>query len=70
MLSKAEDDTFVGSTVGTDCSSRLRGSSYATSEVVIEPDRLMSWDRGYDDQDQQVWGATEGGYVFVKTKTQ
>ncbi len=65
-LRKAENETFVGSTAGEGCSSSLRGASYATSEVVIEADRLMSWDRGFDSEDQQVWGATKGGYVFTK----
>ena len=66
-LRKAENKTFVGSTTGKGCSSTLRGANYATSEVVIEPNRLMSWDRGYDAEDRQVWGATKAGYVFVKT---
>lgn len=55
---------FVGSTNGRDCQSTLRGSTYATSEVLLRMDRLVTWDRGFDDSGEQVWGAVKGGYVF------
>ena len=57
---------FVGSTGATSCPSSLRGASYATSEVVITEDQLLSWDRGWDVNGKQVWGAETGGYIFVK----
>lgn len=57
-------EAFEGGTdIGT-CASDLNGSTYATSEVVITENRIDSWDRGYDENDNQVWGATAGGYVF------
>ena len=65
-LSAEPDGTFVGGTVGTGCASDLRGATYATSEVRITPERLVSWDRGWDHAGEQVWGAVTGGYVFVK----
>ena len=58
---------FVGSTGATSCPSSLRGASYATSEVVITEDQLLSWDRGWDANGKQVWGAETGGYIFFKT---
>ena len=57
---------FRGNTRERDCPSDLRGASYATSEVVIERDRLTSWDRGFDDAGVQVWGAVKGPYIFEK----
>ncbi len=57
---------FFGSTHGTACSSELRGASYATSEVKIYRDRIISWDRGFSSDNVQVWGATKGGYVFIR----
>jgi hypothetical protein len=57
-------DRFVGSTVGDRCKSTFRGAAYATSEVEVRAKSLVSWDRGYDADGKQVWGATEGGYVF------
>lgn len=63
-----KDGAFVGGTQGKACESSLRGASYATSEISVHADRLVSWDRGYDANDQHVWGAEKGGYVFVKKK--
>lgn len=59
-----EQRVFVGSTNGSDCQSDLRGASYATSEVLLRKDRLVTWDRGYDESGEQVWGAVKGGYIF------
>ncbi|MEC7986980.1 MAG: chromophore lyase CpcT/CpeT [Myxococcota bacterium] len=55
---------FDGSTDGTSCESSLNGSVYATSEVQTAPERIESWDRGWDAQDNQVWGAVDGAYIF------
>ncbi len=63
-LSRMSSTSFAGATQGSSCESSLRGASYATSEVTIEPDRLSSWDRGFDVAGDQIWGATEGPYVF------
>lgn len=60
---------FEGATEGHGCASALRGASYATSEVVIEPRTLTSWDRGWKADGTQAWGATAGGYEFVKRST-
>lgn len=59
---------YVGSTEDKQCQSSLRGASYATSEVVIGPDFVESWDRGWDGDDEQVWGAVKGAYVFDKVR--
>jgi CpeT protein len=48
------------------CPSNLRGATYATSEVVVQHDKMISWDRGFDSRDKQVWGAEKGGYIFMK----
>jgi hypothetical protein len=55
---------YIGSTHASDCPSDLRGASYATSEVELSEHLLSSWDRGYDEQDTQVWGAVSGPYRF------
>ncbi|MDX1700960.1 MAG: chromophore lyase CpcT/CpeT [Melioribacteraceae bacterium] len=63
-----EGDAFIGSTIDKSCPSELRGASYATSEVRIEENLLKSWDRGFNENDLQVWGAELGPYIFKKTK--
>lgn len=58
--------TFTGGTQGNGCESTLRGAAYATSEVTMTNDLLVSWDRGYDAAGKQMWGAEKGGYRFDK----
>ena len=59
---------FIGSTKENECKNAWGKATYATSEVNIGPDGMVSWDRGYDDSHTQVWGAEKGGYEFVKKK--
>lgn len=59
---------YVGSTDGRACPNTRSGAAYATSEVTLRSDRLVSWDRGYDDAGRQVWGATKGGYIFLRRR--
>ncbi|MGB5289040.1 MAG: chromophore lyase CpcT/CpeT [Ignavibacteriaceae bacterium] len=66
VLYMADNGYFEGSTADKNCSSDLRGASYTTSEVIIDKVKLVSWDRGFDDKGEQVWGAIKGGYVFKK----
>jgi len=59
---------FRGATHERDCESSLRGPSYAPTEVQPDPGGTTSWDRGYDAQGKQVWGATAGGYRFLRLR--
>lgn len=66
VLLKKTDGYYSGGTIGKGCVSKLADASYATSIADIYPDRLVSWDRGFNDKGEQVWGAEKGGYVFTK----
>jgi len=57
---------YRGSTRKKSCKSSLRGATYATSRVSIGASFVQSWDRGFNDNDEQVWGATKGGYLFFR----
>ncbi len=57
---------WTGSTHAQDCVSTLRGASWASSEVVLLPGLLETWDRGFDAAGTQVWGAVKGPYRFVR----
>lgn len=63
---KSGDTAFVGSTLGKGCPSNLGGATYATSEVEITARGMTTWDRGFDAENKQVWGATSVGYIFKK----
>lgn len=66
LLVKQSDGSFLGATDAKKCLSDHQGATYATSDVKVTTTRLTSWDRGYDAQDQQVWGAITGPYLFDK----
>jgi hypothetical protein len=42
----------------------MRNAKYTTSEMKIDNDCLTSRDRGFNEKDEQVLGATKGGYIF------
>ncbi|MEB3330545.1 MAG: chromophore lyase CpcT/CpeT [Candidatus Sericytochromatia bacterium] len=66
ILREALPGVWAGSTVDRECPSELYGATYATSIVKVSSGILESWDRGYDANGEQVWGADKGGYVFIK----
>lgn len=66
FLKEVSPGEFSGGTAGKDCSSDLRGASYATSEVTLSLEGLRSWDRGFNKEDKQVWGAEKGPYIFLR----
>lgn len=63
-LTRRGEQHFEGATGERTCSSDLRGASWASSEVKVTAEGVDSWDRGYNDAGEQVWGATKGGYRF------
>jgi hypothetical protein len=66
VLKRIESNFYQGETGDKTCASSLYGASYATSEVEIMEDKIISWDRGFDDKDEYIWGAEKGGYIFNK----
>lgn len=66
MLEKSTEG-YAGSTKKGACLNQWGEALYATSEVSITPKQMVSWDRGWNGTDEQVWGAENGGYIFVKT---
>lgn len=55
---------FIGGTEGQGCASTREGARYTTSQIELAEGVLVSWDRGFDAEGRQVWGATAGGYRF------
>lgn len=66
VLRSAGEGVWEGSTRGTGCASSLRGAAYATSEVHLDLLGLRTWDRGFDAEGRQVWGAVKGPYEFSR----
>lgn len=67
VLKRLGERHYKGSTGATSCKSTLRGAAYATSTVEVTPGKIVSWDQGFDDGGEQVWGAVKSGYEFIKT---
>ena len=68
FLKKRKNNIYSGTTPWRECLSTFKGAAYTTSEVVIYKRKIISWDRGWDEKDKQVWGAVKGGYSFIKKK--
>jgi hypothetical protein len=60
------NDIYEGGTNADKCPSDLRGAKYATTKIMLKKGELDSWDRGFDTAGKQVWGATKGGYIFIR----
>ena len=67
-LKKIGKKMYSGSTVGRECLSDWRGARYATSIVTITKKGMITWDRGFDESDNYLWGAEKAGYYFKKNK--
>jgi hypothetical protein len=59
---------FVGETAGDGCPSDFGGATRATSTVRFSPSGFTAWDQGWNEDGEQVWGPTEGPYVFDRVR--
>ncbi|WP_138434791.1 chromophore lyase CpcT/CpeT [Winogradskyella algicola] len=66
ILKRISKNHYMGKTGDTTCVSTMRGASFARSEVEILEDKILSWDRGFDNDGNYVWGAEKGPYIFNK----
>jgi len=64
FLKKVSGKEYSGSTLNDNCKSTLYGANYATSKVQVFKDKIISWDQGWDLEENQIWGAETEGYIF------
>ncbi len=55
---------YVGSTPEEGCPVNLRGAVRLTNTVVLHQDGMDTWDRGFDENGIQVWGAQADPYQY------
>ena len=55
---------YVGSTPDEGCPVNLRGAVRLTNTVVLHRDGMDTWDRGFDSDGIQVWGARLEPYQY------
>lgn len=61
---------YEGSTPPGGFPNSWNGATYCTSELaVMKNNEIHTWDRGYDDDGNQVWGQKEGPYEFKPAPT-
>jgi hypothetical protein len=64
FLKKRDLRSYDGITGKKSCEIALRGAAYATSVVVLNNLQILSWERGFDKDSNQVWGSEKGAYIF------
>lgn len=68
LIYKKSPNMYAGKTDGTNCVATFRGSVYVTSTFMVLPYGVVSWERGYDSNHNQVWGSRNGYYIYERVK--
>ncbi|MEM8639704.1 MAG: chromophore lyase CpcT/CpeT [Cyanobacteria bacterium P01_G01_bin.54] len=55
-----EERANVGTTPPEGCPTQFRGAVRITNTVILNDQGMDTWDRGFDAEGNQVWGAAEG----------
>lgn len=66
IIRKMAPEMYKGTTDSNTCVATFRGSTYTTSIFMVRPYGVISWERGWNDNHQQVWGSTRGYYIYEK----
>ncbi len=66
VLFEKSNDTYIGKTEGENCSRGLGKALYSVHYLRIGKNQIINWARGFDANDNLVWGKSEGGYVLDK----
>jgi uncharacterized lipoprotein YbaY len=63
---KPTPEGFSGTTEATGCPANVRGAVMIRNRIRLHPNGMDTWDRGYDAQGKQVWGAGDAPYQFLR----
>jgi CpeT/CpcT family (DUF1001) len=63
---KPTAEGFSGTTEATGCPANVRGAVMIRNRIRLHPNGMDTWDRGYDAQGKQVWGAGDAPYQFLR----
>jgi CpeT/CpcT family (DUF1001) len=59
-----DGEGYVGNTPEEGCPTHFRGAVRITNTVILRRLTMETWDRGFDADGKQVWGAIEDSYQF------
>jgi hypothetical protein len=57
---------YIGETQTGGCPANVRGATSISNTIYLFPDGMNTWDRGFDANGTQVWGAANEAYKFRK----
>ncbi len=63
-------NNFFGSTPLQGCVSNHNGATYMTNKTEVSDGFMSSWDRGFNAEGKQMWGAVKGPYMFKRITSQ
>lgn len=55
---------YSGTTPPEGCPANVRGAVTITNRIILHQDGMDTWDRGFDESGNQVWGAEDEAYLF------
>jgi hypothetical protein len=58
---------YRGDTPAQGCPAKIRGAVTITNTIVLHKRGMDTWDRGYDSEGKQLWGAENKPYRFIRT---
>ena len=58
------NDIYFGRTQPGGCPANVRGAVTITNKIVLHEQGMDTWDRGFDENGEQVWGAIDSSYQF------
>ncbi|UIE37222.1 chromophore lyase CpcT/CpeT [Leptodesmis sichuanensis] len=61
---KPSGNTYIGNTPINGCPANYRGAVRITNQIELTPTGMNTWDRGFDANGQQVWGAKTEAYQY------
>lgn len=59
---------YVGQTPSGGCPTTARGAATITNSIVLHEQGMETWDRGFDTEGKQLWGARQKPYQFFWDK--
>lgn len=58
------ENKFIGETQSKKCRSSLNNTAYTLSKMTVSENRILNWRRGFDKDEQMIWGNPSGAYIL------
>lgn len=57
---------YSGQTNKETCPNDFEGATYSMSSIIVVPDEIHIWERGYAEGEKLKWGSAKGPYLYKK----